>query len=86
MLLTSFFQKITCSNGAKSLTTVHKSNNIWKKKDFAMEHHFLVQLHHLPITLVSLKKTPLRPYNSVIIRAIFSWWMLCCYYYCMCDL
>ena len=34
MLLTSFFQKITCSNGAKSLTTVHKSNNIWEKKGF----------------------------------------------------
>ena len=54
---TSFLRKNKiCSNRLKSLTIVHKSNNICKKYDFAMEQLLLLNFIILPITLISQGK------------------------------
>ena len=79
---------------AKPLMKVCKSDNISKKYDFAMERNFTI----LPITLMSIKKTPLKPYNSIIfnttiIITLFSFdeyfvsiRMNAFYHLCLCDL
>ena len=72
MLLPSFFRKNKiCSNHPKSLIIVHKSNDICKKCDFAMEQLFLIKLHHLPVTLISQGRL-LKLYNSFIFNPIFA--------------
>lgn len=54
----------------KSLKIANKSNDFCKKYDCAMEQRFYQTFPFFSITLISLKKYPLKPYHLTISNAI----------------